>query len=40
MSGHGHGGGRDRHGNPEDLQAYAAKLEGPDRDAWQKRTRW
>ncbi len=37
---HGHGGepgaGRDRHGNPEDLAAYLAKLEGPDRAAWQR----
>jgi ubiquinone/menaquinone biosynthesis C-methylase UbiE len=28
--------GHDRHGNPEDLEAYLARLEGPDRDAWQK----
>jgi ubiquinone/menaquinone biosynthesis C-methylase UbiE len=37
---HGHGDGerpgRDRHGNPEDLEAYLAKLEGPDRAAWQR----
>jgi ubiquinone/menaquinone biosynthesis C-methylase UbiE len=26
----------DRHGNPEDLDAYIAKLTGPDRDAWQR----
>lgn len=31
-----HGPGRDRHGNPEDLAAYLAKLEGPDRAAWQR----
>lgn len=29
---HGHG----RHGNPEDLEAYIAKMEDPARDAWQK----
>lgn len=35
--GHGdHAPGRDRHGNPEDLAAYLAKLEGADRAAWQK----
>jgi len=41
--GHGHGHGkqgdgpaRDRHGNPEDLAAYLAKLEDPARVAWQK----
>lgn len=37
--GHGHGEhapGRDRHGNPEDLAGYLAKLEGPDRAGWQK----
>lgn len=36
---HGHGGhghGRDRHGNPEDLEAFAARLDDPDRLAWQK----
>lgn len=40
--GHGHDHGsatgdvkRDRHGNPEDLAAYLAKLEGPDRAEWQ-----
>jgi len=26
----------DRHGNPEDLDAYIAKLTGPDREAWQR----
>jgi len=26
----------DRLGNPEDLQAYVAKLDDPDRDEWQK----
>lgn len=37
MSGHGHGGGaRDRHGNPEDLEGYLARLEDPERAAWQK----
>lgn len=35
--GHGHGGeARDRLGNPEDLAAYLARLEGPERAAWQK----
>ncbi len=41
--GHGHGGhahahgpGRDRHGNPEDFAAYLAKLDDPERAAWQK----
>jgi SAM-dependent methyltransferase len=34
--GHAHGEGRDRHGNPEDLAAYLAKLEGPDRAEWQR----
>jgi ubiquinone/menaquinone biosynthesis C-methylase UbiE len=36
--GHGHGGGhgRDRHGNPDDFGAYLAKLEDPERAAWQK----
>ncbi len=33
---HHHGHGRDRHGNPEDLAAYVAKLEGADRAGWQK----
>ncbi len=35
---HGHGGRgpRDRHGNPEDLEAYLARLEDPERLAWQK----
>jgi ubiquinone/menaquinone biosynthesis C-methylase UbiE len=47
MSGHGHGhdaghghragdGARDAHGNPEDLEAYLAKLESPERAAWQR----
>jgi len=31
-----HGGHRGQHGNPEDLNAYIAKMEAPDRDAWQK----
>jgi ubiquinone/menaquinone biosynthesis C-methylase UbiE len=31
--GHGH---RDRHGNPEDLEGYIARLMDPGRDAWQK----
>jgi SAM-dependent methyltransferase len=26
----------DRHRNPEDFERYLAKLEGPDREAWQK----
>ena len=34
--GHDESHGRDRHGNPEDLEAYLAKLEDPDRIAWQK----
>lgn len=42
--GHGHGGGhagahghgRDQHGNPEDMEHYLAKLEDPERIAWQK----
>ena len=36
--GHGHAGheGRDHLGNPEDLAAYLAKLEGEDRAGWQK----
>src|SRR5258707_9504362 len=25
-----------KHGNPGDLQSYIAKMESPDRDAWQK----
>jgi ubiquinone/menaquinone biosynthesis C-methylase UbiE len=35
---HPHGGevARDRHGNPEDLEAYLARLEDPERVAWQK----
>jgi SAM-dependent methyltransferase len=39
---HGHGGahgtgpGRDRHGNPEDFAHYLAKLDDPERVAWQK----
>ncbi len=34
----GHGGGhaRDRHGNPRDLDSYLARLESPERRAWQK----
>ena len=34
--GQGHHGPRDRHGNPADLAAYLAKLESPERAAWQK----
>jgi len=34
--GHGHGHRRDRHGNPEDLERYLARLEDPERIAWQK----
>lgn len=38
--GHGHEGGgdvlRDQHGNPVDLAAYLARLEAPERLAWQK----
>lgn len=33
--GHQHG-AQGRHGNPEDLEGYLARLEGPDRAAWQK----
>jgi SAM-dependent methyltransferase len=36
---HGHGHGaieRDRHGNPVDLERYLARLEDPERIAWQK----
>lgn len=40
MAGHAHGqhghGPHDRHGNPEDLAAYAARLEDPARDEWQR----
>lgn len=40
--GHGHGHGRDpahlrdRHGNPEDFERYLARLQDPERLAWQK----
>lgn len=35
--GHGdHGEGRDRHGNPEDFEHYLARLQDPERLAWQK----
>ncbi len=35
--GHDHGGhGHGRHGNPEDLDAYIAKMEDPARDEWQQ----
>ncbi len=35
--GHGHGGHpRDRHGNPADLARYLARLDDPERAAWQK----
>lgn len=34
---HGHGHGhRDQHGNPADLEGYIARIEGPDRETWQK----
>jgi SAM-dependent methyltransferase len=33
---HQHQPGRDRHGNPNDLATYLAKLESPERAAWQK----
>lgn len=33
---HAHHEGRDRHGNPEDLSAYVAKMEAPEREEWQK----
>jgi ubiquinone/menaquinone biosynthesis C-methylase UbiE len=32
----GAGGTRDRHGNPEDFAHYLARLDDPERDAWQK----
>jgi ubiquinone/menaquinone biosynthesis C-methylase UbiE len=32
---HGHHHGSGRHGNPEDLAAYVAKMEDPARDGWQ-----
>jgi len=32
---HGHS-GHGKHGNPADLDEYVAKMEAPDRDAWQK----
>src|SRR5712692_3888806 len=32
---HGHS-GHGKHGNPDDLDSYIAKMEAPDRDAWQK----
>lgn len=34
--GHGHRHGRDQHGNPEDLEHYLARLEDPERLAWQR----
>ena len=34
--GHGHEGHRGRHGNPEDVDAYVAKMLDPDRDGWQR----
>ncbi len=34
--GHAHRHDRDRHGNPRDLAAYLARLESPERRAWQK----
>ncbi len=34
--GHGHGHRHDRLGNPEDFAAYQARLEDPERVAWQK----
>jgi len=33
---HAHHDGRDRHGNPENLSEYIAKMESPDREEWQK----
>ncbi len=33
---HAQHGGHGQHGNPEDLDAYIAKMEDPSRDAWQK----
>jgi ubiquinone/menaquinone biosynthesis C-methylase UbiE len=35
-SGHGHGHPRDAHGNPRDFEHYLARLEDPERIAWQK----
>jgi SAM-dependent methyltransferase len=34
--GHGHEGHHGRHGNPEDVDAYVAKMLDPDRDGWQR----
>jgi ubiquinone/menaquinone biosynthesis C-methylase UbiE len=34
--GHAHGQHRGRHGNPEDLAAYIAKMEDPSRQEWQR----
>jgi SAM-dependent methyltransferase len=36
QGGQGHGHGRGKHGNPEDIEAYIARMEDPARDAWQK----
>jgi ubiquinone/menaquinone biosynthesis C-methylase UbiE len=36
---HEHEHDRGRHRNPTDLEAYVAKMESPDRDAWQKPAR-
>lgn len=34
---HEHGqAGRDRHGNPDDIASYVARMEDPSRDAWQQ----
>jgi len=33
---HEHAHGRDHHGNPKDLEAYLARLEGPERTTWQQ----
>ena len=37
--GHGHDHARDAHGNPVDLEAYIARLDDPERDAWQRPAR-
>lgn len=36
MAHHHHDHGPRRHGNPDDLEAYVAKMEDPSRDAWQR----
>lgn len=36
MAAHGKGGGHGHHGNPDDLDAYIARMEEPGRASWQK----